>query len=160
MKQTSTSEKNNNEIYVTISTNKHPKEYLVKTCLKIKYDSDKIVITPGYSKSYSKNMFCHSICPEKIKCKKKTWDNTCFRNKDSEVDSSHAVQPHITRHNKFFHITAYKEGTRVEKTHPLASYCEYDRTPLSHLSDYEVISCFRISSYSIFNDLLKDYLKK
>lgn len=63
------------EIYVVMSHDiERPTR---KICCNIKCSKNDIIVTPGYSKTYLKDMYCKYICENAGKCSKK-WNESCF----------------------------------------------------------------------------------
>lgn len=118
-----------------------------KICCTITKNSSDIIVSPGYSKTYFKDIFCAKLCDKKERCHKKNWNDSCFVNSLENLDYN---KIHITRHNTVLHYT--DESRKLGKI-------RWERTALSQISEYEFIAGYSFSPQILFSHIAKDYSK-
>ncbi|MBQ3514786.1 MAG: hypothetical protein IJA32_13510 [Lachnospiraceae bacterium] len=145
---------NKNELYILMCSNNE--NQVKKICCIIKCGKRDIIITPGYTKTYLKDIYCRFQCKNKGSCRKQ-WSESCFVDIDEDFLYG---QIHTTRHYNRLHRTLYYNGAVVSKDNPLNSYCEYDRENIDSIVDYELISAITFSTEIMKRSISKNFEKK
>lgn len=118
-----------------------------KICCIIQKQSPDIVVFPGYSKTYLKDMFCNTLCDLKKRCCKNKWDDSCFINSAEDFNYNRV---HITRHNTVLH---YADNNKK------LGRIRWERIVLSDFKKYEFIAGYSFLSKVLSSDIVKDYSK-
>lgn len=131
-----------------------------KICLTINIDNIKheVVVSPGYSKTYYRNLFCNYECSKKDVCNQNTWNNACF-DVNPDIDS---MKIHITRHDRNIE-RGYENGLLhqgVLNSQKKRQCFSFVRPAFSDITDYEFIAGFQLSEVVLDRFITKDFAKE